>query len=153
MEQLHKRKFGRLTVESYDKETKICQCKCECGNRKEVHRTNLVSGKTKSCGCLRIEFCNSSKQKEILKKAVESQIYKGTRVSVIGGTNPYRNNQLNQRCITKVGDKYRVRLVFQGKCYSYGYHETLDEALKAREMACEELYMPIIEEYKKLKNA
>lgn len=30
-------------------------CVCECGNMKRVHYSNLVTGKTKSCGCLNRE--------------------------------------------------------------------------------------------------
>lgn len=31
-------------------------CRCQCGTEKLVNRSNLVSGKTKSCGCLRREL-------------------------------------------------------------------------------------------------
>jgi hypothetical protein len=51
-------KFGRLTViETFrpDKYTK-CVCKCECGNIKTINATDLVRGRTKSCGCLQKEI-------------------------------------------------------------------------------------------------
>lgn len=47
--------FGKLTViqmiptENY--KTKV-RCKCECGNEVIIQRTHLVSGHTKSCGCI-----------------------------------------------------------------------------------------------------
>lgn len=56
-------KFGRLTVLEKGK-THITKggnymatyiCKCDCGNIKTIKRTNLVSGNTKSCGCLHKE--------------------------------------------------------------------------------------------------
>ena len=31
-------------------------CKCDCGNIRTITRTNLVSGNTKSCGCLHKEI-------------------------------------------------------------------------------------------------
>lgn len=53
-------KFGRWTVESEaellssSNKTKVL-CICECGTIKMVQKENLISGKTKSCGCLRKE--------------------------------------------------------------------------------------------------
>lgn len=47
-------KFGRLTVigESRNEKKHICYiCKCECGKIKNVNKSNLISGRTKSCGC------------------------------------------------------------------------------------------------------
>ena len=44
-------KFGRLTVISYQGQSKWL-CKCECGNMKIICAKHLKSGDTKSCGCL-----------------------------------------------------------------------------------------------------
>lgn len=50
------KKFGILTVIEYS-HTKgkrpIWRCLCECGNEKLVNGHELVSGDTKSCGCIR----------------------------------------------------------------------------------------------------
>lgn len=51
------KKFGKLTVlEETDKRTKkqlvIYKCKCECENIIEVNSNRLLTGHTKSCGCL-----------------------------------------------------------------------------------------------------
>jgi hypothetical protein len=48
-------KFGMLTVLKEFKNEKgylVCECKCECGNTKIVYKSNVVAGRTKSCGCL-----------------------------------------------------------------------------------------------------
>lgn len=52
--------FGQLTIVtksecrgSADKSYYICSC--SCGRKTEVSRSTLISGKTKSCGCLRYE--------------------------------------------------------------------------------------------------
>jgi len=34
---------------------KIWECLCDCGNKPKITRPNLISGKTKSCGCLRAD--------------------------------------------------------------------------------------------------
>ena len=51
-------KYGRLTVlcNGYKKDNRIwVKVKCECGNEKEVLKQSLISGFTKSCGCLNLE--------------------------------------------------------------------------------------------------
>lgn len=53
---LTKREFGQLTVQSLAGVDKyghrIWSCKCNCGNIVQVLATNLLEGRTKSCGCL-----------------------------------------------------------------------------------------------------
>ena len=60
-------KFGRLTVIGTVKNkrnaTKMV-CRCECGKEKVCEPSNLVLGKTKSCGCL---------QKEIVRKSLSKR--------------------------------------------------------------------------------
>jgi len=60
MKDLTGQKFGRLTViEKTGK--RLCghivwKCQCECGNIAEVMGRNLLTGHTKSCGCLEKEI-------------------------------------------------------------------------------------------------
>ena len=53
-------KYGRLTVTGYagkdNRNKHLWNCECICGNEKVVVSDNLSSGKSKSCGCLLIEF-------------------------------------------------------------------------------------------------
>lgn len=55
-EDLSGRKFGRLTVKEFaragNNRQSIWRCECDCGNFVEVSRNRLLSGHTKSCGCL-----------------------------------------------------------------------------------------------------
>ena len=44
-------RFGKLTVLTDN--GKIIHCYCDCGNEKIVSRSSLLSGNTRSCGCLR----------------------------------------------------------------------------------------------------
>ena len=53
-------RFGRLVVESFShrSETKgasFWACVCDCGGRKVTIRDSLISGRTRSCGCLILE--------------------------------------------------------------------------------------------------
>lgn len=48
-------RFGRLVVvDVLDGRRRRCQC--DCGNESIVHRCNLTTGNTQSCGCLRKEI-------------------------------------------------------------------------------------------------
>src|SRR5262245_17755818 len=47
-------KFGKLTVGRRALNPRFWHCECECGGRKLVRRDSLVTGNTKSCGCLRL---------------------------------------------------------------------------------------------------
>lgn len=49
------KRFGLLTVISFDHMNRIAfwKCKCDCGKSTVVASTKLRSGATKSCGCLR----------------------------------------------------------------------------------------------------
>lgn len=57
--------FGRLTVIELSKKSKpgkiYWECLCQCGNIKSISSNSLLSGNTKSCGCLRKEIVSSSK--------------------------------------------------------------------------------------------
>lgn len=57
--ELVNKKFGRLTVvkqaRSYPRRGSFWACECECGTKTEVRGDRLVSGKTRSCGCLKAE--------------------------------------------------------------------------------------------------
>lgn len=59
LDDLTGRRFGRLTVIARvpgQRSGSVCwMTKCDCGNTREVLRTNLVSGQTNSCGCLNKE--------------------------------------------------------------------------------------------------
>jgi len=51
-------KFGRLTPIKHlgrKKGGTMWLCKCECGNKKEVHASHLKQGNVVSCGCVRSE--------------------------------------------------------------------------------------------------
>lgn len=66
-------RYGRLVVieraENYISKKGavivVWKCKCDCGNEVLVHSTALISGTTKSCGCLRKEFRKKSNEIKI----------------------------------------------------------------------------------------
>lgn len=62
-------RFGRLTVEGNAQSVKspsgwtatVWCCVCDCGNSVQVRTKNLVTGNTKSCGCLQRERTTEAK--------------------------------------------------------------------------------------------
>ncbi len=62
-------KFGLLTILQEYKNEKgyyVCLCRCDCGNTKTVYKSNLLGGRTKSCGCL--EKANREKYNDLRGK-------------------------------------------------------------------------------------
>lgn len=59
MNDLIGQKFRRLIVDKYIGKNKYGQslwlCRCNCGNKKIIVGSSLLSGNTKSCGCLKIK--------------------------------------------------------------------------------------------------
>lgn len=77
--------FGRLTVlyrNGSKNKRALWKCQCSCGKELDVSANNLKTGKTKSCGCLRVETSENSIKNIIgygtLEKgqAVLNQIFK-----------------------------------------------------------------------------
>ena len=62
-------RFGRLTALKWTKEYSCSQriwlCKCDCGNYTKVAVNNLISGNTKSCGCLHKEEISKKSMKDL----------------------------------------------------------------------------------------
>ena len=60
MRDLTVQKFNNLTVKKYIKDIRqsgalrhLYECQCDCGNIVNVTDNNLITGSTKSCGCLK----------------------------------------------------------------------------------------------------
>lgn len=87
-------KFGKLTVlksvglNKYNQVLWLCQC--ECGNTTTTITSNLIQGKTKSCGCFAIET---------RKKLHKTHGLCYTRLNSI-----YR--KMKQRCLCKTNPSY-----------------------------------------------
>jgi hypothetical protein len=89
-------RFGRLIVTSdyagKKNRTIYCECLCDCGNSKLVSKSSLVSGLTKSCGCLAKEI-----HAELAKAKVKNLI--GIRVGrlVVQSRNIEQQLKLNSK--------------------------------------------------------
>ena len=67
------RRFGRLTaIASAGMSScwvEMWKCRCDCGREVVIYKTHLLSGHTKSCGCLRSETISRINKKRHGNKA------------------------------------------------------------------------------------
>lgn len=71
------KRFGRLTVISFDESSKKWLCKCDCGNQKLVGRCHLMDGHSRSCGCLNSEITSNRNYRHGFSKTRLYKIYYG----------------------------------------------------------------------------
>ena len=59
-------KYNNLTIVDIDYSTNpsMAKCVCDCGNTTYVHKSDVVSGHTKSCGCLQSNKASESNTKD-----------------------------------------------------------------------------------------
>ena len=143
-------RFGRLVVieptERRSSECVVWSCECDCGNKTEVISSSLLNGHTKSCGCL---------QKEAVVKSVDENKFRveGTNISTL--TQKLRKDSTSGHkgvYWVKRRNKWRAIITIKGERHHLGYFENIQDAIKARKQAEEELFEPILEKYEGLKN-
>lgn len=118
-------RFGRLTViEDSGKRGKdgtiMWLCKCDCGNTKNVRTGNLISGNTKSCGCLQRELVSEQKTKLIPSGTVFGEL---TVIKRIGTTNWKGNRSALYLCKCSCGEEAEVsrKNLIKGNTTSCGH--------------------------------
>lgn len=147
---LASKKFGKLTVQKdlgktgKNAEGHLWECVCDCGNVTTATKKALFGGDKVSCGCVReLNFATmASKYRE--KNNVE-----GTNLANIYMKKPNKNNSSGVRGVWWCSrlQKWEAGARVKGKQYSYGFYKTVEEAAKAREIAVNELFVPIFEKY------
>lgn len=134
--------FGKLTVTEragWKNGTSYWRCRCQCGNETTVRYTSLMSGHTKSCGCL---------QKEAYKNNLK--LVDGTSVSLLEADRR-RTIATNTSGYTGVyfhskSGKWAAQITFRGKTYYLGSFDDLEDAVKARKRG-EEMHDAFLEWY------
>ncbi len=99
-------RFGRLiAIKECEKRNNayFWLCECDCGKSKEIRRSSLVKGGTKSCGCLKEEFFLKNKLKK--GEANFNRLFYGYQKSAI------------KRDIYFDLNKEEFKLLTQQKCY------------------------------------
>ena len=118
----------------------IWACQCICKEITYVAVDNLLSGNTKSCGCLRDE--NRAPLTDSL------HFVDGTCVEVIEKRKHRSDNKSGFRGVEKIrDDRFRVTIGFKGKNHHIGYFSSLENAIEARIKAEEKYYHPFIQDF------
>lgn len=146
------KKFGRLTITKRDPAKKnFFFCKCECGNIKSISYNQLLSGKTKSCGCFKKEVSKESGFK--YKKNLEDthlKYYKEDTCILSLQQKLSKNSTTKVKGVSKLkSGKYRAYINLKRKQIHLGTYKTIEEAQEARKEAEKEYFKPIIDKYKK----
>ena len=118
------RKFGLLTVlQTFNNEKgyPVCRCVCECGEEKVVYKSNLLGGRTRSCGCL--EEANRRKHIDLRDKRFG-------QLRVVEPTHERKDGNIVWRCVCDCGAEVLIpgRYLTRGYAKNCGYHprETTD---------------------------
>lgn len=134
------RRFGRLTavepLEEREAGSVVWLCRCDCGNETRVPYNSLVSGNTKSCGCLRSEH-----------EAPPLHFVDGTCVEMLTRKKLRRDNTSGHTGVVKTATGWHAQISFKKKTYHLGTYARLEDAIKAREQAEEELHGSFLEWY------
>lgn len=145
-EQRHSRKKLDLTGQVFGKLTVLAPahnvgsytawlCRCECGRQAVVATRRLRDGRTKSCGCLKEE------------NGLHPAYIDGTSPEMLAAAKIARSN--NTSGVPGVDwmekkQRWRASICFKGRRRYLGSFENLEDAVKARKRAEEELFDPFL---------
>ena len=133
-------RFGRLmALKPLEKRTAgsvVWRCRCDCGKEIEISYNSLVSGNTKSCGCLKMEH-----------EAPALRYVDGTCVDMLERTGLRRDNTSGYTGVTETKRGWHAQIVFKGKTYHLGTYSKIEDAVQARSRAEEKLFDAFLEEY------
>lgn len=103
-------KFGRLTIispitKSNQSQNKLWKCLCDCGKETYVSSNTLLSGKTKSCGCLSKEQAKINGQNT--KKILDGQRF-GKLLVLKDSNQRTKKHDVLWECLCDCGNKTLV---------------------------------------------
>lgn len=136
-------RFGRLValhptrVPDGARSTYNWLCQCDCGKTVEVNVNSLTCGKTISCGCAQKDFAKSLYEDGTAPcKLTESK--KPRRTNKSGVTGVWYDSRRNKWC---------AEIMLRRKKIFLGRYENKEDAIKARHIAEEKYFQPIIDNY------
>ena len=148
--------FGRLTA-LYPTEYRdvngsvIWNCKCSCGNFKNVSASDLVKGVVKSCGCFFAENRHINGEK-ISKYIQDKYVVENTNLKNIEIDHKLlSNNTSGYTGVTwdKNRNKWIAQIVFKDKRIFLGRYTNIEDAIQARKEAEYKYFKPILDKYNK----
>ena len=133
-------RFGRLVAEQptgqRTAKSVVWRCRCDCGNTAEVRATLLVSGHTASCGCAKRELDDGRDFKNVLNYVDDTCVEFARN---IGKKRADTSAETGVRGVVVKGGKFQAQIAFRKKRYILGRFSRLEDAIKARQRAEEEV--------------
>lgn len=145
------RRFGKLTVLEEDPGDKLrVICKCDCGNTVSVRRGSLTKSDrpTSSCGCFTRENIGNYIRAKWTPES-DNRVF-DTNFSVITRKAPRKDNKYGCTgvCMESRSGKYVASIALHHKLHVLGRFDHLEDAIAARKQAEEEMFAPILAEYR-----
>lgn len=148
MDDLAGQKFGRLSVVSKAKMSKKSTnglvtgwlCRCDCGKEKVYSAKDLKSGKVLSCGCLLSESARDRVAETV------GQV-DGTALSLIQpDRKPNKNNTSGHKGVywSSRENCWIAKIGFRSRTITIGRFQKIEDAIKARQLAEEEYFEPVL---------
>lgn len=143
-------RFGRLVaLERLEKKrgsSFLWRCQCDCGNTVETSANSLLSGNTRSCGCLRVEAIKRTNAKygSVVNRM---RLVDGTCVDRIERKRLQKNNTSGCTGVQARGDKWIAVITFKKEVHYLGIFDTQQEAIQARKDAEERIFGEFLEQY------
>ncbi len=135
--------FGDLTVIEYDGNRNgqyYWRCKCTCGKETVVRQNYLLTGRTKSCGCLQATIIKDN-MKFVDGTSIISLKKASTRL-ISSNSSGHNGVYLNKKT-----QKWAAQITFKGKTYYLGAFTKIEDAVTARKKAEERMYGEFLEQY------
>ena len=147
------RRFGRLVVVSKTLRNGYVLCQCDCGNQKEIRATSLTKQNhpTRSCGCIQREIAGiigTATVAENTKRRIETDVRYNTNFGVIEQDKPPVNNRSGKKgvCYNARRNLWEAYISVHRKKINLGRFAKYEDAVKARQCAEEEYFLPLIEQ-------
>ena len=96
----------------------VCQCQCENKTVRELYKKAVINGQTKSCGCMRAQNCNETKQQtgSLESKYVGQQFGEWTVLKSVPNT-----DKLLCRCSCGIEKAVKRNHLLSGESKSCGH--------------------------------
>lgn len=146
------KEFGRLKVIANDMARPgYVICECKCGNKVSVRGYSLTKKQkpTRSCGCIRKETTRETGRRttsDSFIRRVETNKRYNTNFWIIENETPFKNNKSGYKGVwyDPTLGKYEACITLHRKRTRLGRFSKLEDAVKARKAAEDELFAPLI---------
>lgn len=124
----------------------LWECRCDCGKTFRTTANALLSGNTKSCGCMRSKAIRKTMKKHgtIIDHV---HLIDGTCVEKLESSAIRSDNTSGVRGVHPQGGRWVATIGFQGKSYYLGIYSDLEKAAQVRRQAEKELHGTFLEWY------